>query len=292
VVFSPIFPALEFFMYRFFGLLFGMLLPALALGQAWPVYETRYVNDYAHAIEEGAEGRITTALNSLREETGIEATVLTLYTRWGFEGGSIEEFATGLFNSWGIGKVETNDGILILVITQDREMRIELGSGYGNAFNREASDIIERIFIPAFKEGNYSDGIEDGTAAVIKRIARVHYAGEDPAASGGSLGIAEGIFAAIFALIAGGALFGRRIADRFSRCPQCGERGLQVTRHTLDQATRHSTGHGEKTVSCPHCGYSATTSFTIPRRRASTSSSSGGSFSGGSSSGGGASGRW
>ena len=176
-------------MTRFAALLVALILPAFALAQSWPVYENTYVNDYANIIGEGAEGRITSALKSLREETGIEATVLTIYTRWGFEStGSLESFATGLFNDWGIGNAETNDGILVLVVSEDREMRVELGSGYGTAFNREAQDIIDRIFLPAFKADNYSQGIEDGTGAVIERIARVSFAGEEPPARSGGGG--------------------------------------------------------------------------------------------------------
>ncbi len=283
-------------MKRLIAGVFALILPLAALAESWPVYQNTYVNDYANVIEEGAEGRITTALKSLRQETGIEATVLTIYTRWGYENtGSLESFATGLFNHWGIGNAETNDGILVLVIPEDREMRVELGSGYGDAFNREAQDIVDRIFLPAFREGRYSQGIEDGTAAVIERIAWVHYAGGEPEASGGSgggAGVAGAVVGAILALMAAAALFWRRIMDRFTRCPECGARGIHTKRQVLDRATRSSTGRGEKITDCPHCGYHAVTTFTIPRITRSSSSSSGGSFGGGSSSGGGASGRW
>ncbi|GKY87582.1 TPM domain-containing protein [Sinisalibacter aestuarii] len=279
-------------MTRLAALLFALILPLAAVGQSWPVHETVYVNDYANIIEEGAESRITSALTSLREETGVEATVLTLHTRWGYEStGSLESFATGLFNHWGIGNAERNDGILILVVSEDREMRIELGSGYGTAFNREAQDIVDRVFLPAFRDGDFSAGIEDGTAAVISRIAQVHAAGNEPAArGGGGGGFVGAVIGALIAVIAGISIFGRRISDRFSRCPQCGTRGIHTEKHTLEKATRKATGRGEKITTCPHCGYHATVPFTISR--ISSSSSSGGSFGGGSSSGGGASGRW
>ena len=284
-------------MKRLIALIFALVLPALAFAQSWPVYQNTYVNDYANVVEDGAEGRITAALKSLREETGIEATVLTLYTRWGYEdAGTLEAFATGLFNHWGIGNAETNDGILILVVSEDREMRVELGSGYGSAFDREAQDIIDRVFLPAFRDGSFSNGIEDGTAAVIERIARVNYTGGQPPAAAGGAGVSGGfigaIFGALVALIVGAAVFGRRISDRFTRCPQCGERGVSTVRNVLEKATTAAAGQGEKIVTCPHCGYHASTAYTISRISRSSSSSSGGSFGGGSSSGGGASGRW
>lgn len=275
-----------------------LCLPGWAVAQdggaAWPIYETTYVNDYANLLPDDVETRITRSLEVLRDDTGVEATVLTLPTRQGYTPtATMEGFATGLFNHWGIGDASRNDGILIMVLRNDRQMRIELGSGYTSGFNREAQDIIDRVFLPNFRNDNYADGIEDGTDAVIARIARVHAEGGAPPESsstdpvgigvGATLGIL-GVIAAVF------AIFWRRIRDRFSRCPQCGERGIHTTRQTLQRATRSRKGHGQKTTDCPHCGYHSTAPFVIPL--VTSSSSSGGSFGGGSSSGGGASGSW
>ena len=42
---------------------------------------------------------------------------------------SIEAFATALFNTYGIGNMPKNNGVLLLVAVRDRKARIELGSG-------------------------------------------------------------------------------------------------------------------------------------------------------------------
>lgn len=282
-------------MLRVFAILLA-LLPTLASAQNWPEHASPYVNDQANVIEAEAEARITTALETLRKETGVEATVLTLYTRWGFEStDSVAHFATGLFNHWSIGDAERKDGILILVVTEDREIRVELGAGYPPAARREATDIVDNVFLPTFREGDFSKGIEDGTAAVIARIARPHHDSQQPAANseggeqpaakgegGGMVGkVIIGAVAALFALIIGKTIVGQR-------CPECGKRGLKTHRKVLTEATEQAAGTGEKTVECKKCGYRSVTSYTIPRR----SSSSDDSFGGGSSSGDGASGRW
>lgn len=270
--------------------------PYMALGQNYPEPTDDYVNDQGFLLGDAAEADLRDKLAALRRETGIHATVLTLTTRWGWEKSSgIEEFATSLFNHWGIGDSARNDGILILVASEDREMRIELGKGYGKGYDSVAQDVIDTVFLPAFKNSDFESGILAGSAAVIARIARPFAEGqpapETGSGSGGSgagLGawLAGGLFAVIFAVMA----FGQRLRDRFTRCPKCGERGMHTDRHVLVSATRRSTGTGEKTVTCPHCDYTATTTYTIARRSSRSSSSSG--FGGGSSSGGGASGRW
>lgn len=271
-----------------------LILPSLAFAQqSWPVYENIYLNDYAGIIDEDAETRIVKQIQVLREETGVELTVLTLPTRQGFTpSATMEDFATGLFNHWGIGDANRNDGVLVMVLRNDREMRIELGDGYDRAFNREAQDIIDRVFIPAFKRDAYSEGIEAGTDAVIARIARVHASGETPSRELTAEEVTPWVLGTLFAIMSGIALFWRRISDRLTRCPKCGERGIHTKRKTLTRATRSRTGRGEKTTTCPHCDHHFVTGYTIPRISSSSSSSSGGSFGGGSSSGGGASGRW
>lgn len=276
--------------------LLAFLWPALATAQSWPIHETVFVNDYANVLPDDVESRITRQLKSLREETGVEATVLTLPTRRGFtQTSTMEDFATGLFNHWGIGDATRNDGILIMVLTDDREMRVELGSGYGRAFNREAQDIIDRVFLPEFRNGDYAKGIEDGTDAVIDRIAMVHWNGEEPAPIDEPSGSSSDIIGVIFgvSLFAFGILaaFSRGIRDKMRRCPQCGHRGMKTKRNRLVAPTRSSSGKGEKFTDCPHCDYHDRTTYTIPRISSSSSSSSS-SFGGGSSSGGGASGRW
>lgn len=283
----------EDFMPRLAALLIALLLPAFAAAQEYPTYDNIWVNDQADVIGEPAEERITAALQTLADETGVQATVLTMHTRWGYPGDSLESFATGLFNDWGIGDATRNDGILVLVLTTDREMRIELGSGYPSGYDAVAKEIIDDVFIPAFGKGDFEAGIEAGTLVVADRIAREHAAGNAPApVSGGGADDkgSPGFGLAIMAIFGAVAVFGRRIVDRFRRCPSCGQRGLDITRETLRAATKHSTGSGRKTVHCPHCGYQDSSSYTIARR--SSTSSSGGSFGGGSSSGGGASGRW
>ncbi len=282
-------------MIRFAAMLFALLLPLAAMGEDYPSYDNIWVNDQAGVLSEAAEERITAELQTLADETGVQATVLTMHTRWGYPGTSLEDFATGLFNDWGIGNAETNDGILVLVLTTDRQMRIELGAGYPKSFDAVAQEIIDDHFIPAFGKEDYEGGIEAGTAAVLTRIARAHAEGNEPEpepagesdSESDSLGLV--IVGAIMAAFVAAGVFGGRIADRFRHCPSCGARGVHTKKTVLTRPTRNRSGSGEKTIICPHCGHRETVPYVIARK---DSSSSSGSFGGGSSSGGGASGNW
>ncbi|MCG6904881.1 MAG: TPM domain-containing protein [Rhodobacter sp.] len=141
-------------------------------GGRLPDYDNIYVNDYAGLLQPSAEKRIRDDLIGLYRNTGIEMTVLTIdrTSDYGHRG-SIESFATRLFNTWGIGNALRNDGVLILVARDDREMRIELGRGYGRERDADMKRVIDTVFLPAFRLNDYQDGIEAGVAATIFEVA-------------------------------------------------------------------------------------------------------------------------
>ncbi|WP_323781578.1 TPM domain-containing protein [Thalassovita sp.] len=136
--------------------------------QTYPDYTETYVNDFADLLPDADEERIRAKLKELREERDIEFTVVTigLMSDYGYVG-EIEPFATGLFNFWGVGNAERNDGVMMLVSRFDRKMRIEVGSVYGTAKNAPMQEIVDEAILPRFKRDNYVTGIESGVDAVI-----------------------------------------------------------------------------------------------------------------------------
>lgn len=146
------------------GLIFVLSCLTFTQAQTYPQYQDLFVNDYANVISTADAGQIRAQLQSLKAETGIEITVLTLasYRDYATGDNSIESFATNLFNRWGIGNALSNNGALILVAVDDREMRIELGSGYSSAYDRSAKLVIDEYMLPAFRQDDYSRGIVRG----------------------------------------------------------------------------------------------------------------------------------
>jgi uncharacterized protein len=193
-------------MARILAFLF-ILLPTITYAQTYPDFETAYVNDYADIIDAETEKRLTNQLMALRQDHDVEATVLTIDSRKTYgESPSLEYFATGLFNKWGIGNSDRNDGILILVIRNDREMRVELGSGYGTGFNRAAQETIDDYFLPSFRNDKYAQGIERGTTEIIRRIALPFAEGRPEPADSKDSGKSGGRIA-IFTAMIGFVLF-------------------------------------------------------------------------------------
>lgn len=257
-----------------------LALPIAAQDLPAPQYTS--VNDFAHVLTNDDSRIIDQALIALHDETGIEGTVVTMDSRAEYGGtDGLEPFASRLFNHWGVGDKTRNDGFMVLLLKGDRETRIELGAGYPRSFDQVAASIISGTMAPAFREGDYSGGLRDGTQAVIARIARVHAAAgaepaqtvtppspappplasaEEPAERSAASRVFSGLITGFFLLI--GGLFGWDRLSKFlgrNRCPQCGARDLI----TIEGPVRDDHGDGSWTFSemsvrrnCPACGWS------------------------------------
>ncbi|HSH60223.1 MAG TPA: TPM domain-containing protein [Acidimicrobiales bacterium] len=61
----------------------------------------------------------------------------------------------GLFNAWGVGHRDDNDGALLVVAAEDRKLRIQTGRGLGERLSdQRAKQIIDDHIVPRFKRTN------------------------------------------------------------------------------------------------------------------------------------------
>lgn len=87
------------------------------------------------------------------------------------EGVDPRRFATDVFNRWGIGDRQRNDGTLILLAKEDRAAEIVLGTGIDNAVNREhAERVMQDAMVPRFRENNYDQALVAGTTQLLQRV--------------------------------------------------------------------------------------------------------------------------
>ena len=151
----------------FLFVLFASDVPA----KNFPVQTTPYISDYANLLDPETEARLTKTIMKLRQDLDLELTIATIETRYDYGNfDSIEEFSNGLFKSWGLGNLARNDGVLILISRSDGEMRIEVGSSYGEIYNRRMGLVIQNHFLPYFKRNQIAEGIELGTNEIINRL--------------------------------------------------------------------------------------------------------------------------
>ena len=263
-----------------------------------PAPSSDTLSDFANLIPPADAARLVAALQAGRAETGVHVVVVTMGTiaDYGGAGLRIEDYAKRLFNQWDIGTPALNDGIVILVARDDREVRIALGSGYESIWDNAAQRVIDRHILPAFRNDRYVDGIEAGIAATYDLVARPHAAGnsaplpekDDSSLTIILLAVAWGVLAFVL-----GAR--ERVGDtlfRLSRCPNCGNRGQRRERTVTPDVPGTSQGTALLLTTCRSCQHQTSTPQVIAAPSRDTDGGSPGGFGGGSSSGGGATGRW
>jgi uncharacterized protein len=126
-----------------------------------------WVNDFNDILTVEEEIKLEKLLTKFEKKTTNEIAIVTIDAYGDYEG--IEDYALALFNAWGIGKKDKNNGLLIVVCKQDRKMRIETGSGIRAVLTDElCKTIIDEEFVPEFKKDRYYNGILMGTKRLIK----------------------------------------------------------------------------------------------------------------------------
>ncbi|MBB3033879.1 TPM domain-containing protein [Alteriqipengyuania lutimaris] len=155
-------------------LLRTLLLLALALlalpaaAQELPPRPDGPVYDGANMIDDAAEAQLDRQLRAYNEETGRAVIVATVPS---IDGETIEGYAVELYETWGIGGEETDEGALLLVAQEERKMRIEVGYGSTPTLtDATAGRIIRNTITPAFKQGDFTGGIVAGVGQMIEAL--------------------------------------------------------------------------------------------------------------------------
>lgn len=123
-------------------------------------------------------------IKKLQNEDKSTSNQIIIYIIQSLNGESLEDISINLAEKNKIGKKDKNNGVLMLVVKNDRKIRIEVGYGLEGALtDATSSSIIRNIITPEFKKGNYYDGIDKGVDAIISAIKGEYTADQN---SGGS----------------------------------------------------------------------------------------------------------
>ena len=257
----------------------------------------------------------------LEQETQVELCVVAL--------GSIGDadcfnFTYELFQRWGIGGKNKNTGVLIVFVLDSHDIRIMTGTGIeGVLTDALCADIIRSEMVPAFRAGNYGEGICCGALRIyevctdgeapdelrnMKSVTnRGKYADLDSESEEDSDITTVNIIVWGMVLLFFFITF-RAIRAEHPKCPKCGKyKGKKVRDEVLAHVSYKQEGRGIYHYKCEKCGHEWSKPYVVPKLSesssssggsyssspwSSSSSSSGGSWGGGSTSGGGAGGKW
>lgn len=138
--------------------------------------EKLYINDFAGVIDERDAEEIFSlgaalekaSAAALKTDTGAQVAAVTVETT---EGEEISEYALGLGRQWGLGDKKENNGVVILLATEDREIYVAVGYGLEGALpDSKTGRIIDDYAIDYFKENEFSGGMINLYRAVVREV--------------------------------------------------------------------------------------------------------------------------
>ena len=162
---------------------------------------TGRVVDLAHVLPQSTVEALTARLTAHERQSSNQVAVLTIPS---LEGESLEEFAHRVATTWKLGRKGTDNGVLLLVASKERKVRIEVGYGLeGVLTDIRSAQIIRNEIVPRFRGGDMSSGILEGTQAILKTIEGTYEAPKQAPPQQGSAVVEQVVVAIIVGLFVG-----------------------------------------------------------------------------------------
>lgn len=116
------------------------------------------VQDNAQIMSAIQQRRLTNKLVELEKSKSVQMVVLTVNSIP--NSGTIEAYANEFFNSRGIGKINQDRGLLLVMSMKSKKIRLEVGRGNeGWMPDHKANEYIEKG-LDDFKQFRYYEGID------------------------------------------------------------------------------------------------------------------------------------
>ncbi|MDI9522521.1 MAG: TPM domain-containing protein [Bacteroidota bacterium] len=135
---------------------------------------SRFTSDPNHLIAERSRIAIDSIAAVIRDTFDVEVAVVVLPNFDDNQYATARDFGNQLFNTWGIGNKETDQGLLILLVLEEGNREIAFETGYGLEATLPdgiCKRIQTKIMLPYLAEAEYGEALEEGLKAVQKVLA-------------------------------------------------------------------------------------------------------------------------
>ncbi|MBX7056451.1 MAG: TPM domain-containing protein [Leptospirales bacterium] len=139
--------------------------PFAALAAREVPYLSGRVNDTAHMMSAAQVEKLEAQLAEQEKQTSNQVAILTIDS---LQGEILETYSLKVAETWKLGRADVDNGVLFLIVRDERLMRIEVGQGLegalGDAICRRILDLVVK---PHFKQGDFDGGVQAGVDAIL-----------------------------------------------------------------------------------------------------------------------------
>ena len=136
----------------------------------FPIRPLGWTSDFEHIFSDAEITELNLIINNFEKETTIEIAIVTIESTWTTVA-KFDSLVLATAKNWGIGKKDTNNGIVLGLSSGLRKIRI--CNGYGieaKLSDFETKKIMDEIIIPQYKQGNYFEGTKKGLLAIMNKV--------------------------------------------------------------------------------------------------------------------------
>ena len=137
--------------------------------------EGAYALDKSGVLSAETKNHIALYNQYLEESCGAQICVVTIPTMDYVGYDDIENYAYDLFNAWGIGDKDEDNGVLLLLVTDDELCWCLQGEGIEDTLSSSAiSDILSENMQDDFYAGKFDSGTQKTFDALYRRICAIY----------------------------------------------------------------------------------------------------------------------
>ena len=127
------------------------------------------VHDEAHVLSQSTLDNLEQTLKAFEDSTTNQIAILTIPS---LDGEILEQYAIRVAHTeWKLGQKDKDNGVLLLVVVDDRKVHIEVGQGLEGVLTDALSNrIIRNEIAPNFRRGDYDAGVIAAADAIMKAI--------------------------------------------------------------------------------------------------------------------------
>src|SRR6478736_2686832 len=124
------------------------------------------VSDYAGKLDDAQIRELSGLLKDYERQTSIEFVVVD-----NLDGLSARNYATGIGDSWRVGKAGSDNGIVLLWAPNERAYALRVAEGLSADFtDSDAAQITRQNLLPNFKRGEYYAGLKETVLATMQHL--------------------------------------------------------------------------------------------------------------------------
>jgi uncharacterized protein len=147
-------------------LLWAMASQAWAITPSFPDRGRRAVVDAAGVIPDEAEAELDARIVAWNRATGHQLAVVTVPS---LQGHPIQDYGYRLLRHWRLGRADVDDGAILLLASNERQVRIEVGYGLEPVLTDALSSrIIGETIRPALRAGDIAGALDAGAERIMQ----------------------------------------------------------------------------------------------------------------------------